>query len=261
MACGESTMFDGRVASLVRGCLHDGPAPDGIPDSWRKFEIIQHTSASHPFFDFDMSIDIVQGLADFFAPCFCVMETDGGVLCGTVDEYRQYMLRQKKPEEELGDDSSPDSLHEMTIRDSGGRPLMRLLLRNWNTWGGIDPYCDSYAYECYLSDDCAVALQNHFLGIFAEKGSWLTGFSAAAKRAAGKREEAFSDGFGNGSAAGLIPVEAGRIFFRAAAPDRFGAFAIRRNGDYCNVRRKRSSAWVTGVEIWVQILLPLFCCW
>ena len=162
-------MFDGRVASLVRGCLHDGPAPDGIPDSWRKFEIIQHTSASHPFFDFDMSIDIVQGLADFFAPCFCVMETDGGVLCGTVDEYRQYMLRQKKPEEELGDDSSPDWLREMTIRDSCGQPLMRLLLRDWNTWGGIDPYCDSYVYECYLSDDCAVALQNHFLGIFAEK--------------------------------------------------------------------------------------------
>ena len=51
------------------------------------------------------------------------------------------------------------------------------------------------------------------------------------------------------------------LFFRAAAPDRFGAFAIRRNGDYCNVRRKRGSAWVTGVEIWVQILLPLFCCW
>lgn len=169
MACGESTMFDGRAVSLVRGCLHDESAPDGIPDSWRKFEIIQHTSTSCPSFDFDMSIDIVQGLADFFAPCSCVMETDGGVRCGTVDEYRQYMLRQKKLEEEVGDEASPDWLREMTIRDSRGQPLMHLLLRNWNTWGGIDPYCDSYAYECYLSDDCAVALQNHFLGIFAGK--------------------------------------------------------------------------------------------
>lgn len=157
-----------RMVSLVRGYWPACPVPEEIPASWYKFEIIQHTAGGSGF-DVEMSLDVILGLTAFFAPCSWEAEMESGLCCRTADEFRQAMFRQKKLAEELGDEFESDWIREMRIWDSNRRLLMHLKLRNWNLWGGPYPYCDSYAYECYLCEDCVAALQNRFLGIFSEK--------------------------------------------------------------------------------------------
>ena len=159
--------------SIVKGYLHNYPLPDNIRIDWYKFEIIQHTcyndKIAQTSFDYDLSVEIIKGIIDFFSSYNYTIEMDSNVKINSVEEYCHYILNQKKIDENLIENARLDWPRNFSIWNSEGKMVLHGRLQAWIIWGGEYPYNDAFSYEFYFETNNTNALQNYFIDLFMKK--------------------------------------------------------------------------------------------
>lgn len=162
-----------QTVSLVKGYLYDYPLPDGISTDWYKFEIIQHTYYTNKItqtsFDYDLSIEIIRGIINFFPSCTYTIEMDSDVKINSLKEYCHYIFNQKKIDKNPIEDAKLDWPKRFLIWNAEGKLVLHGRLQAWTIWGGEYPYNDAFSYEFYFEKNNTIALQNYYIDIFMKK--------------------------------------------------------------------------------------------
>ena len=162
-----------KSVSLVKGYLYDYPLPDSISTDWYKFEIIQHTYYTNKItqtsFDYDLSIEIIRGIIDFFPSYTYTIEMDSDVKINSFKEYCHYIFNQKKIDKNPIEDANLDWPKRFLIWNTEGKLVLHGRLQAWTIWGGEYPYNDAFSYELYFEKNNTIALQNYYIDIFMKK--------------------------------------------------------------------------------------------
>lgn len=169
----KSEFLNRRCVSFVKGYLYDYPVPGCIGMNWHKFEIIQHPCCTEKptqtSFDYELSIEIIRGIVEFFPACTCTVEMDSDIKLKSFEEYYHHILNQKKIDEDPVEDAELDWPEKISVWNSDGKMVLYGRLQPWAVWGGEYPYNDAFSYEFYFEKDIIDEFQNHYITLFMRK--------------------------------------------------------------------------------------------